>query len=101
MLIDQDPEILAGDDASCDGDFASKMNEFLLNSEMNPIAILPKPNRSVMVKSNTVHTIQRVDVAAGVNKRCTLAGFVYREKAEDSLSLSREEMEAAFLSSIQ
>lgn len=53
-------------------------------SEISPLAVLPRPNRLVMVKANTVHTVRRVDQTAGTRRRCTLTGFVYSDVQPDT-----------------
>ncbi|MEV6726332.1 2OG-Fe(II) oxygenase [Streptomyces xanthochromogenes] len=39
-------------------------------------AIVPKPNRLVLIKEGTIHCIQRVDWTAGETTRQTMTGFV-------------------------
>lgn len=39
-------------------------------------AVVPKPNRLVLVKEGTIHCIQRVDRTAGETLRQTMTGFV-------------------------
>jgi Rps23 Pro-64 3,4-dihydroxylase Tpa1-like proline 4-hydroxylase len=46
------------------------------------VAIQPRPNRLVLVKAGTPHTINRVDVAAGEVQRCTLTGFAAKREVE-------------------
>lgn len=85
MLIDRDPRSLLNR-AGADGaalEAASpdvRLREILRDCEVSPLAVLPRPNRLVLVKANTIHTVRRVDHTAGANKRCTLTGFVYRDE---------------------
>lgn len=60
------------------------LDAVLRTSEVSPLALLPRPNRLVMVKSNTVHTVRRVDRTAGMHRRCTLTGFVYADVQADT-----------------
>ncbi|RDI63682.1 2OG-Fe(II) oxygenase [Nocardia pseudobrasiliensis] len=48
----------------------------LLASPTDPIAIFPRPNRLVLMRSMTFHRIRRVDAAAGNVARESLTGFV-------------------------
>lgn len=86
MLIDRDPQSLLHR-AGADGaalETASpdvRLREILRVCEVSPLAVLPRPNRLVLVKANTIHTVRRVDHTAEDNKRCTLTGFVYRDEA--------------------
>ena len=41
--------------------------------------VFPWPNRLVLLKSGTLHTIQQVDAAAGHHARCSLTGFFLEE----------------------
>ncbi|WP_329364620.1 2OG-Fe(II) oxygenase [Streptomyces sp. NBC_00669] len=84
MLIDQEPRTLlpaAGggpdpEETTASGS-AGLVNKILRTCERSPVAVLPRPNRLVMVMSDTLHTIRRVDHTAGENRRCSLTGFAY------------------------
>lgn len=45
-------------------------------------AIVPKPNRLVLVKEGTIHCIHRVDRTAGTTLRQTMTGFVTADAPE-------------------
>jgi hypothetical protein len=85
MLIDREPRTLlkAADDGGPDGAASGTgmVNEILRTNEVSPIAVLPRPNRLVMVRSDTLHTVRRVDHTAGDNRRCTLTGFAYLNRS--------------------
>jgi Rps23 Pro-64 3,4-dihydroxylase Tpa1-like proline 4-hydroxylase len=91
MLLDEDPEALG---ATGGGDDPVAQMEVILNQcPTNPVAIVPKPNRLVLVKAGTVHQIHRVDRTAGEHLRCTLTGFVSRDpNAEIGRQSAREKM---------
>jgi Rps23 Pro-64 3,4-dihydroxylase Tpa1-like proline 4-hydroxylase len=75
------------------------LDEILRTCEASPLAVLPRPNRLVMVKANTVHTVRRVDHTAGSHRRCTLTGFVYAdEHAENEAESARAAARNALLS---
>ncbi|QMU74630.1 2OG-Fe(II) oxygenase [Streptacidiphilus sp. PB12-B1b] len=46
-------------------------------SALSPVAVLPRPNRLVLLSAGTPHQVNRVDPTA-VRERCTLTGFVTR-----------------------
>ncbi|MBB1158672.1 2OG-Fe(II) oxygenase family protein [Amycolatopsis dendrobii] len=58
---------------------AARMEAVLDRCPLSPTAVLPRPNRLVLVQAATVHQIQRVDRTAGDNLRCTLTGFVSQD----------------------
>ncbi|MEU6106707.1 2OG-Fe(II) oxygenase, partial [Streptomyces flaveolus] len=92
-LVDEDP-LPATDAENAEKDLVLRMEARIARSRTSPVAIVPKPNRLVMVKADTVHTISRVDHTAGDALRRTLTGFVAksparvrtRESALESLS---------------
>jgi Rps23 Pro-64 3,4-dihydroxylase Tpa1-like proline 4-hydroxylase len=94
MLVDENPEGLDEGDTRRD-DPVEWMETLLGRCTRSPVAILPKRNRLVLVKTETIHTIRRVDPTAGAFLRCTLTGFIWRdlERAADRQS-AREKFEA-------
>ncbi|TWG03697.1 2-oxoglutarate-Fe(II)-dependent oxygenase superfamily protein [Streptomyces brevispora] len=74
-LIDEDPQPANADD-DAESDLVRRMENRIDRSTTSPVAIVPKPNRLVLVKSDTVHTIGRVDPTAGDTLRRSLTGFV-------------------------
>ncbi|WEB42130.1 2OG-Fe(II) oxygenase [Streptomyces yunnanensis] len=74
-LLDEDPPPEAEAEAT-ENDLVLRMEARIARSTTSPVAIAPKPNRLVLVKSDTVHTIGRVDHTAGNTLRRTLTGFV-------------------------
>lgn len=103
MVIDRDPQSLL-DLAGSDGSALEaagpdvRLRKILQDCEISPLAILPRPNRLVLVKANTVHTVRRVDHTAGDNKRCTLTGFFYRDEASRAERRSSDRATPAILS---
>jgi hypothetical protein len=94
LLIDRDPGLISAHDAAT----PAELSQALLKCEVNPIAVLPRPNRLVLVRSNTVHTIHRVDESAGSSKRRSLTGFVYCKASQGGTGKeSREALEEALL----
>jgi Rps23 Pro-64 3,4-dihydroxylase Tpa1-like proline 4-hydroxylase len=94
MLVDEDPEPLAAGSVSRD-DPVKWMETLLGRCTTSPVAILPKRNRLVLVKTETIHTIRRVDPTAGAFLRCTLTGFVWRDlDREESRQRAREKFDA-------
>lgn len=75
MLFDDDGGPTAEHDGAID-DPVLRMESLMDAIPANPLAIIPKPNRLVLVKAGTIHTIRRVDQTAGQEMRCTLTGFV-------------------------
>jgi Rps23 Pro-64 3,4-dihydroxylase Tpa1-like proline 4-hydroxylase len=47
----------------------------VLSSGPDPVCIPARPNRVVIFKSDTYHTVRRVDPAAGDRMRCSFTGF--------------------------
>lgn len=92
MLVDEDSERLGAGDVRSD-DPVAWMETLLGRCTTSPVAILPKRNRLVLVKTETIHTIRRVDPTAGAFLRCTLTGFVWRDLARDA---SRHSARAKF-----
>lgn len=76
LLLDVDAETLIREDDAAPGDLLRRMEVLIERCPRNPVAIVPKPNRLVLVQTGTIHTISRVDPVAGDNLRCTLTGFV-------------------------
>ena len=106
MVLDRDPDLLgtagpdaAGPDAAgpC-GDALTRVHNVLRSCAVDPVTILPRPNRLVLLRSNTLHTVRRVDRTAGENLRCTLNGFVHGESpALGGLPRARREAPVAAL----
>ncbi|MEV5242992.1 2OG-Fe(II) oxygenase [Streptomyces cinnamoneus] len=93
-LIDEDPQSAAEDEAT-ESDLVLRMEARIEQSATSPVAIVPKPNRLVLVKSETIHTIGRVDHTAGGTLRRTLTGFVSKsQKREADSANAREKFEA-------
>jgi hypothetical protein len=77
MILDEDQP--AGDGAIANGDdFIALMENQVRNSAQSPVAIVPRPNRLVLVKAGTAHQINRVDPTAESSRR-TLTGFVSKK----------------------
>lgn len=75
LLLDEDPEPLLRSGPSHAA--PSELMESLLDRcSASPVAVLPRPNRLVLVKAGTIHQIHRVDRTAGNAVRRTLTGFV-------------------------
>jgi len=86
LLIDREPRALLEAAGASVAELTGAgpqavLNEVLRSCEISPLAVLPRPNRLVLVKSDTVHTVLRVDRTAGASRRCTLTGFVYDDGA--------------------
>lgn len=95
MLLDEDPQALMGSDAGRPSPIAL-METLLDRCPTSPVAILPKPNRLVLVKSGTIHQIHRVDHTAEKAFRCTLTGFVSRDiDAANPSLIAREVLTSA------
>ncbi|WP_280362534.1 2OG-Fe(II) oxygenase family protein [Nocardia wallacei] len=76
LLLDVDAESLVRPDDAAPDNLLRRMEVLVERCPSNPVAIVPKPNRLVLVRTGTIHTISRVDPVAGDNLRCTLTGFV-------------------------
>lgn len=93
MVLDEHPQdldweglhALPGPDQVC---------EALLRAPSSPVAIIPKPNRLVMVVSETIHQISRVDPTA-TTERCTLTGFVSRQGRTERRVAVRQQLLAS------
>ncbi|MGQ4487583.1 2OG-Fe(II) oxygenase [Streptomyces sp. SAS_281] len=95
-LIDEDPQPVPEEEAA-ENDLVLRMEARIERSPLSPIAIMPKPNRLVMVKSDTIHTIGRVDHTAGDKLRRTLTGFVSKSpKRERTRANALENLSAMF-----
>lgn len=105
MVLDRDPDLLGtagpdGDDTGDNpaGDAFTRVHNVLRSCEVDPVTILPRPNRLVLLRSNTLHTVRRVDRTAGGHLRCTLNGFVHSEPpAPVRLPRARRELSVAAL----
>ncbi|MDQ2707607.1 MAG: 2OG-Fe(II) oxygenase [Actinomycetota bacterium] len=61
----------------CDGDGCAADSPLsILDTGPIPVLVRPRPNRLVLLKSHTLHAVQRVDPTAGDNLRKTFTGFV-------------------------
>ncbi|WP_157429474.1 2OG-Fe(II) oxygenase [Actinomadura oligospora] len=78
LLLDEDPEPLLGS-VPAHPDPSVLMERLLDRCPTSPVAVLPRPNRLVLVKAGTVHQIHRVDRTAGDAVRRTLTGFVSQD----------------------
>ncbi|WAL72912.1 2OG-Fe(II) oxygenase [Kitasatospora sp. YST-16] len=76
MILDEEPVTSVRD-----GDFLAQMELQVRESASSPVAIVPRPNRLVLVKAGTVHQINRVDPTAAAPRR-TLTGFISKQTAE-------------------
>ncbi|MFB7076425.1 2OG-Fe(II) oxygenase [Streptomyces sp. NPDC056308] len=95
-LIDEDPQPVATDEVT-ESDPVLRMEARIERSTTSPIAIVPKPNRLVMLKSDTVHTIGRVDHTAGETLRRTITGFVSKSPVRERTRASALESLSAML----
>ncbi|MDT0267445.1 2OG-Fe(II) oxygenase [Streptomyces sp. DSM 44915] len=98
MILDEDPPPASSADFE---DFIAQMELQVRRSRVSPVAILPKPNRLVLVRAGTAHQINRVDPTAGSERR-TLTGFISKKSNENTteardalLRLMRESAGAA------
>ncbi|MER7736454.1 2OG-Fe(II) oxygenase [Streptomyces erythrochromogenes] len=74
LILDADPADIDVDDADL-----TPLEVVEVKASLAPhclTAIVPKPNRLVLVKEGTIHCIQRVDHTAGEILRQTMTGFV-------------------------
>ncbi|GHG12128.1 MULTISPECIES: 2OG-Fe(II) oxygenase [Amycolatopsis] len=90
MILDEEPP----QDGDGDGDFVSRMEKRVRRSAAHPTAIVPLPNRLVLVKAGTVHQINRVDPTAD-GRRCTLTGFVSKKPRQSSSEVRNALLELA------
>ncbi|WP_432161039.1 2OG-Fe(II) oxygenase [Streptomyces sp. NRRL F-5630] len=95
-LIDEDPQPVTEDEAA-ESDLVLRMEARIELTTTSPVAIVPKPNRLVMVKADTVHTIGRVDHTAGDTLRRTLTGFVSKSPVRERTRASALESLSAML----
>ncbi|MCX5000779.1 2OG-Fe(II) oxygenase [Streptomyces longwoodensis] len=95
-LVDEDP-LPATEAEDAVKDLVLRMEARIERSRTSPVAIVPKPNRLVMVKADTVHTIGRVDPTAGDALRRTLTGFVAKSPARQRTRESALESLSALL----
>jgi Rps23 Pro-64 3,4-dihydroxylase Tpa1-like proline 4-hydroxylase len=106
MLLDRDPNAILKSGGDVSGGMESPspdatVREILRSCESSLLAIPPRPNRIVMVKSGTIHSIHRVDQAAGQNVRSTLTGFVYQgESVPRNISRDRDAVRKAILNEV-
>lgn len=54
---------------------AEVVDEEIMDSPLDPVVMMPKPNRLVLLEANTPHSIQRTDLSAEDMRRA-FAGFV-------------------------
>jgi Rps23 Pro-64 3,4-dihydroxylase Tpa1-like proline 4-hydroxylase len=74
LLLDRDPDELDESPARLS---ATEAVEYKVNKANEAlVAIVPRPNRLVVVQEGTLHCIHRVDPTAGDNLRQTMTGFV-------------------------
>lgn len=64
-----------------------EIDNFLLEKGIGHY-ILPKPNRLVIIKPNTLHRIKPVDPSAGDNVRASIAGFFMNDQKIESIKKS-------------
>ncbi|MER8084356.1 2OG-Fe(II) oxygenase [Streptomyces sp. NPDC087532] len=95
-LIDEDPQLVAADETA-ESDLVLRMEARIERTNTTPVAIVPKPNRLVMVKADTVHTIGRVDHTAGDTLRRSLTGFVSKSPTRERTRASALESLSAML----
>ncbi|MFG2716533.1 2OG-Fe(II) oxygenase [Streptomyces goshikiensis] len=55
----------------------------LVHTPVHPTLILPRPNRLVVFRARTMHSVQRVDPAAGDRPRRTWTGFITEGNTHD------------------
>ena len=85
LILDED--LREPEDAERGVSLEDRMEALVAGATELPVAVLPWPNRLVLVKAGTVHTIRRVDPTAGTALRRTLTGFVsQREPARGDRS---------------
>ncbi|MEV4894202.1 2OG-Fe(II) oxygenase family protein [Nonomuraea sp. NPDC055795] len=81
LLLDADPETIEVADPTLPPRelVAAKVNQ----APHCLTAIVPKPNRLVLVKEGTIHCIQRVDRTAGSVHRQTMTGFLAADPPDE------------------
>lgn len=70
LIHDEDTSVVAGAK-----DRVRRLGAWVSGSDRSLTAIVPRPNRLVLVKAGTAHCINRVDQAAGAAERRTFTGF--------------------------
>lgn len=74
VILDADPETI---DVDTTGMSAMEAVEAKASTAPHALtAVVPKPNRLVLVQEGTIHCINRVDLTAGTTLRQTMTGFV-------------------------
>ncbi|MFD8979153.1 2OG-Fe(II) oxygenase [Streptomyces sp. NPDC059564] len=74
VILDADPEAVDVDTTGMSAMEAVEAKASLASHALT--AIVPKPNRLVLVREGTIHCINRVDRTAGTTLRQTMTGFV-------------------------
>lgn len=74
LILDADPETLGVDTTGMSAMEAVEAKASLASHALT--AVVPKPNRLVLVREGTIHCINRVDRTAGTTLRQTMTGFV-------------------------
>ncbi|MFF6871969.1 MULTISPECIES: 2OG-Fe(II) oxygenase [unclassified Streptomyces] len=74
VILDADPETVDVDTTGMSAMEAVEAKASLASHALT--AIVPKPNRLVLVREGTIHCINRVDPTAGTTLRQTMTGFV-------------------------
>ncbi|MEJ8675574.1 2OG-Fe(II) oxygenase [Chromobacterium amazonense] len=69
--------------------------EQIVSESLSPlVAIQPRPNRLVMIKSGVCHYINRVDVAADKVERMSLTGFVSQQETKKEIGSKLPRLES-------
>ncbi|MGW0364792.1 2OG-Fe(II) oxygenase [Streptomyces sp. NPDC002990] len=74
VILDADPEAVDVDTTGMSAMEAVEAKASLASHALT--AVVPKPNRLVLVQEGTIHCINRVDRTAGTTLRQTMTGFV-------------------------
>ncbi|MEU2834397.1 2OG-Fe(II) oxygenase [Streptomyces lavendulae] len=74
VILDADPETVDVDTTGMSAMEAVEAKASLASHALT--AVVPKPNRLVLVQEGTIHCINRVDRTAGTTLRQTMTGFV-------------------------
>lgn len=74
LILDADPETVDVDTAGMSAMEAVEAKASAASHALT--AVVPKPNRLVLVREGTIHCINRVDPTAGTTLRQTMTGFV-------------------------